>query len=164
MSIESQGNDPYEAVLSDLRAKRDQIDQAIAMIEAVRSGAPLAGSTASPVSQPAAEGPGAYLGMTIVEAAKTLLASRRQPLRNPDIVAAFKAGGLVLSSSDPVNTVGSVLTRRFNEVGDIVRVGRGIWGLKEWYPGRNFSKKDKAENGEKPVTSTAEEAGPAEAA
>jgi len=29
-------------------------------------------------------------------------------------------------------------TRRFEKVGDIVRVGRGIWGLKEWYPNRSF--------------------------
>lgn len=44
----------------------------------------------------------------------------------------------MLTSADPVNVVGSVLTRRFNQVGDVVKVGRGIWGLKEWYPGRNF--------------------------
>jgi hypothetical protein len=28
------------------------------------------------------------------------------------------------------------------EVGDVVRVGRGTWGLKEWYPGRSFKTKD----------------------
>jgi hypothetical protein len=36
------------------------------------------------------------------------------------------------------------LTRRFIEVGDIVKIGRGVWGLKEWYPGRSF--KNKAED------------------
>jgi hypothetical protein len=25
-------------------------------------------------------------------------------------------------------------------VGDLVKVGRGTWGLKEWYPGRSFKK------------------------
>ena len=99
----------------------------------------------------AVDGPGAYLGMSIVDGAKKLLATKRQPLRNPDIAAAFKAGGLILQSKEPANTIGSVLTRRANDVGDIVRVGRGTWGLKEWYPGRSFNKKDsaKAENGEK---------------
>ena len=48
-----------------------------------------------------------------------------------------------MNSKDPVNTVGSVLTRRFGEVGDVVKVGRGIWGLKEWYPGRSFKPSDK---------------------
>lgn len=50
--------------------------------------------------------------------------------------------GMVLTSADPLNTVGAVLTRRFKETGDIVRVERGTWGLKEWYPGRNW-KNDK---------------------
>jgi hypothetical protein len=79
--------------------------------------------------------------MTIPDAARALLASRRRPLGNPEIVAAFKVGGLVMNSVDPLNTVGSVLTRRFNQVGDIVRVSRGVWGLAEWYPNRSFKKK-----------------------
>jgi hypothetical protein len=78
--------------------------------------------------------------MSIADAAKKLLAAKRQPLRNPDIAAAFKRGGLVLNSKDPVNTIGSVLTRRCNEIGDIVKVDRGTWGLKEWYPGRSFKR------------------------
>jgi len=35
-----------------------------------------------------------------------------------------------------------------NDVGDIVRIGRGTWGLArlaEWYPNRNFKKKTKGE-------------------
>ena len=151
MSTDSTSSDPYEAVLADLRAKRTQIDSAIAAIEALRSGGPAPG-TPAPGAQAqeatAAEAPGAYLGMTIAEAAKKLLAFRRQPLRNPDIAAALQAGGLAMSSADPVNTIGSVLTRRFYDQGDIVKVGRGTWGLKEWYPNRSF-KKDKPgdENG-----------------
>jgi hypothetical protein len=31
-------------------------------------------------------------------------------------------------------------------VGEIVRVERGLWGLKEWYPGRSF--KAKGDNGD----------------
>jgi hypothetical protein len=34
--------------------------------------------------------------------------------------------------------LGAVLTRRSQQKGDIVKVGRGIWGLKEWYPNRSF--------------------------
>ncbi len=96
----------------------------------------------------AIDSPGAFLGLSIVEAAKKLLTSKRQPLRKPDIVAGFKAGGFILGSKDPVNTVGAVLTRRANEVGDIVKVGRGTWGLKEWFPGRSF-KREKTESGDK---------------
>lgn len=145
MSEESQSVDPYAVVLADLRAKREQIDQAIQALESLRGGAaPVPAKPNVVLGAPAddADGPGAFLGMTIVDAAKKLLASRRRTLSNSEILAAFKTGGLALSSADPLNTVGSVLTRRFNQVGDIVRMGRGVWGLAEWYPGRNFKKKD----------------------
>lgn len=145
MTAESTSSDPYELVLADLEARRAQIDAAIATIKALRgNSAPQIGGlstgTVFVTGESPPEGPGAFLGMTIPEAAKKLLATRRQPLRNPDIAAAFKAGGLHMNSADPVNTIGSVLTRRFNEVGDIVKVGRGTWGLREWYPGRSFKK------------------------
>lgn len=78
--------------------------------------------------------PGALLGMSIVDAAKALLASKRTPLKNPDFAALFKAGGLHMNSKGPANTIGSVLSRRMLEVGDVVKVGRGTWGLKEWNP------------------------------
>ncbi|MGQ7790793.1 HTH domain-containing protein [Faunimonas sp. B44] len=143
MSAESTGSDPYEVVLADLRSKKDQIEQAIRAIEALRGVAPSQRRqdeiTSAPVSD--LDSPGAFLGMSIADAAKKLLAARRQPLRNPDIAAAFKRGGLVLNSKDPVNTVGSVLTRRAHDIGDIVKVDRGTWGLKEWYPNRSFRTK-----------------------
>src|SRR5688572_78597 len=109
MSAESQGLDPYATVIADLRAKRDQIDQAISLIEAFRAmpvPMPFTMGSVAPSQNVAAEGPGAFLGMTIPEAAKKLLASRRQTLGNAEIVAAFKAGGLAMNSADPINTVG----------------------------------------------------------
>lgn len=145
MSAESTPSDPYEIVLADLRAKKAQIEQAISAIESLRSGAPASGSAgAAPATNATpnsdVDSPGAFLGMSITDAAKKLLAAKRQPMRNPDIAAAFKRGGLVLNSKDVVNTIGSVLTRRANEVGDLVKVDRGTWGLKEWYPGRSFKR------------------------
>lgn len=146
MSAESTSSDPYEVVLADLRAKKAQIEQAINAIEVLRGGATGAslpeqsGAPASGGQNGDIDSPGAFLGMSIADAAKKLLAARRQPLKNPDIAVAFKRGGLVLTSKDPVNTIGSVLTRRANEVGDLVKVDRGTWGLKEWYPGRSFKR------------------------
>lgn len=146
MSAESTSSDPYEVVLADLRVKKAQIEQAINAIEALRGGATGAslpeqsGAPASGGQNGDIDSPGAFLGMSIADAAKKLLAARRQPLKNPEIAVAFKRGGLVLTSKDPVNTIGSVLTRRANEVGDLVKVDRGTWGLKEWYPGRSFKR------------------------
>lgn len=135
MPDESGINDPYDLVLSDLYAKRDQINAAIAAIEAMRG----AGTGAAPSAQ-RQESPSDHdlLGLSIADAAKKLLAAKRKPMRNPELATLFKAGGLVLNSKEPANTIGSVLTRRFMEVGDIVRVERGTWGLKEWYPNRSF--------------------------
>lgn len=149
---DAQNSDPYGLVLADLRAQRAQIDQTIALLEALRGRpAPAGGGAAEPgytvgaqsgeappLGPTGATGPGAFLGLTIVDAAKKLLAQERQQLTNTQIFEAFKRGGLILNSADPLNTVGSVLNRRFQQVGDIVRVGRGTWGLKEWYPNRSF--------------------------
>jgi hypothetical protein len=152
MADEPAGSHPYASMLTDLKAQRDKLNTAIAAIEAL-AGVTPSGSSAPAASAPpgafnaTADGPGAFLGMSITDAAKMLLAARRQPLKNPDIAAAFQAGGLHLRSKDPVNTVGAVLTRRSIEVGDIVKIGRGVWGLKEWYPGRSF--KTKTDNGDK---------------
>lgn len=142
MAEESQGLDPYDVVLADLRAKREQIDQAIQALESLR-GAPSVPSKGVPaVSIDASiDTPGAFLGMTIAEAAKKLLAAQRRVIGNVEMAAAFKAGGLALNSADPVNTIGAVLSRRAQNIGDVVKMGRGQWGLPEWYPGRNFKKK-----------------------
>lgn len=150
MSDESQGVDPYASVLADLKAKRDQIDQAIQAIESVRGGATPKSSAEAFRAEAAQggaidDGPGAYLGLTIAEAAKKMLRTRRKALTNAELVAGFRAGGLVLNSVDEMNTVNAVLARRFQNNGDIVRVARGTWGLKEWYPNRSFKKDAKGE-------------------
>jgi hypothetical protein len=135
-------------VHADLLAKRDQIQKAIDGVEALLGIAPTSGSAARAADNSGIDnGPGALLGMSIVDAAKKLLNQHRKPLRNPELADMFKAGGLVLTSEEPANTIGSVLTRRFAQVGDVVKVARGTWGLKEWYPGRSF-KKDKADDKE----------------
>lgn len=134
--------DAYAAVLSDLRAKRDRIEAAIAAIEDLSGTADPQRTSTGPHTTPSSAGPGAYLGMTIPDAAIKLLNRERRAMANPEIWEKLKAGGLHLNSADPVNTVGSVLSRRFDKVGDLVRVGRGTWGLAEWYPGRTFKTKE----------------------
>ena len=74
----------------------------------------------------------AFVGQTIVDAARELLADHRGPLKNAEIVAGLEVGGLHLKSVNPANTVGAVLMRRWKQVGDIKRIGRGMWALAEW--------------------------------
>ena len=139
--LKSASADPYDLVLVDLRAKREDLDNAIRTLEILRDGRlGISASITTAAEQPSniQDDAGAFLGMSIVDAAKALLKSRKRAMSNADILKAIQAGGVVLNGSDPLNVVGSVLTRRFNNVGDLVRVDRGIWGLKEWYPGRTF--------------------------
>lgn len=168
-------SDPYEAVLADLRAQRERISIAITTLEALRTGKPMprtdishigSGQTGQKSENRPEMGPGAFLGMTIPDATKKLLTTRRQQMRTADITAELEKGGLVLTSADKVNTVGSVLLRRFQQTGDIVRVARGLWGLQEWYPGRKFPTgkakgEDSSKGGEadEPESSEGNEAG-----
>lgn len=150
--------DPYEAVLADLRAQKERIDATIALLESLRAGgvpAPGAGlpprTETKPKEETEAIGPGAFFGMTIHDAAMKLLRAQRREMQTPEIVRELERGGIRLTSEDKANTVGSILLRRFYNVGDIVRVSRGLWGLQEWYPGRKFPKgssKGEEQNGD----------------
>ncbi len=148
--LKSVQSDPYDAVLSDLRTKRDDIDTTIRMLEMLRDGrlGVASGGMTPPAATPAAVEPendaGMFLGMSIVDAAKKLLKLRKRVMSNPEIAKDLQAGGLVMHSAEPANVIGSVLTRRFQQVGDVVKISRGVWGLKEWYPGRTFKAAPKA--------------------
>lgn len=143
--------DPYEVVLADLRAKRDEIDRTIETLSALsgtaRAAQPQVAHGAIPPIPAPQDGPGAFLGMSISDAAKKALGAQRRPLGNIEIAKMLKDGGLHMNSAEPANTVGSVLSRRFQQIGDIVKVGRGMWGLKEWYPNQTF----KTQRGAPPV-------------
>jgi HB1, ASXL, restriction endonuclease HTH domain len=142
MSTESNVSDPYAIVLADLSAQRDKIDAAIAAILALRpSGAPAPLAPPAiqtiPVVKPSAPERGqlvGFAGMTIPEAAKVIIEEAGSPVNNATILERLQARGMEFTAVDPLNTVGAVLSRRFHDVGDIVRVARGTWGLKEWYP------------------------------
>ncbi len=125
----------YEAVLADLRAKREKLDAAITGIETMLGIRGLGANEAQNGNKPATEqlGPGAFLGMTIVDATMKYLRITRQNQKTEDILRALRDGGVALQSSNPINTVGSVLARNAETKGDIVRVERGLWGLGEWH-------------------------------
>lgn len=127
----------YGVVLADLKAKRDRLDAAIAGIEAMLGlQATLTSSSTITANLTVGNdlGPGAFLGMKIVDATVKLLTTRRQALRTDEIVSELKRGGIAFSTDSPINTVGSVLNREFKGGGEIVSVGRGQWALAEWHP------------------------------
>lgn len=131
---------PYDAVVQGLKDQRAKIDAAITALEALRDVGvpqPAAMTEAKPEQgslpiDEAAEASTIFRGMPIPEAAIKLLRIRNKQLGNPDITRELLNGGLIMKSVKPVNTIGAVLTRRANDVGDIVKVGRGVWALREW--------------------------------
>ena len=143
MGVENTVN--YDDVLTDLMAKRDKLNAAIEAIQELRGN-----GTASDISHSSAtstQQAGAvdvlrdtFFGMSIPDAAKKFLAMSKKAMSTQDIAEALERGGFTHGSGNFSNTVGSVLHRLDGTGGGIVRVARGIWGLAEWYPGRNKSK------------------------
>ena len=141
--------DAYALVIEDLKRQREEIDRTIAMLEArVSGGPPPARPAAKPEpdkesdhteetgDDPHSNNEGEFLGKTVADAAKVVLNRRRKPMSPSAITAELERGGLPVASS---RTIASVLHRRSREVGDFVSPKRGLWGLKEWYPRRNFA-------------------------
>ena len=123
----------YDAVIADLRAKRDQIDQLIQTLEMLKTGVPLTlatsgqslGMLGTPAPAQVDSGPmpsGTFLGLGIEEGVKKLLSLRKRPMSAQEIAADLLAGGLHLKSETPANTIASVLSRAFKAGGEIVRI------------------------------------------
>lgn len=143
MANEPGGMDPYEVVLADLKAKRAQLDQAIAAIEAIRGNAPSGAAqnpTPAPSSAESQRSPsttvtaGMFHGMSISDAAKQLLAMRKAPMGTQELTEALLLGGIVFTTETPANTVGSVMNRQTKIGTEIISVGRGKWALAAWFP------------------------------
>jgi len=144
----------YDAVIADLRAKRDQIDHLIQTLEMLKGGVPLTLATAGaptpsifgiPMAATNEAGQiasGTFLGLGIEDAVKSLLRIRKRAMSAQEIAADLLAGGVHLKSETPANTIASVLSRAFKAGGEIVRISRGQWGLQEWYPNRRFDRED----------------------
>lgn len=147
-------SDPYEIVLADLRAKRAQIDQAIAALEGMRADAPSAAIAETDQVKVCEIAPGMFLGMNIADAARKLLSIQKKPLTTPEVLEGLISGGVVFRGKAPGNVVGSILHRHSGN--DIVSIARGKWGLKEWYPNRSFKSGSKGNNGLEPKNETSE--------
>lgn len=136
----------YEAVLADLRAKRDKLDAAIAGIETMLgisgNGSGSAGAKPNGDELPDSVEHDTFWRMSVPDATRKFLAMKKRPQSTKEIAAALEKGGVLHSSKDFPNTVGTVLTRIDQRGGDIVKLERGKFGLAEWYP--NSKRRNKA--------------------
>ena len=149
MSNESEA---YALVIGDLRSQRDEIDRTITRLEALAAGNPIPNTPKGELETETQskqtgeiegrifpEKEGEFLGMKVIEATQIVLKRRRKPMSPADITTDLERGGLLTAGS---KTISTLLMRRRNGKGDIVSPKRGLWGLKEWYPRRNFGKTD----------------------
>lgn len=122
----------YNAVLADLKRRRDEMDAAIVAVENIIASSPQGTRVLSAENGIPA---GAFFTMSIPEATKSYLSmvKRKQPVNS--IIEALAQGGLPRSK---YSTVYAVLRRRESQIGDIINID-GEWALTEWNP--NFPKR-----------------------
>jgi hypothetical protein len=133
----------YAVILSDLRAKRDQIDQAIQGIEALVSlqrptylGAVLGSQSPSKLDplpsgqkQDRSDMAMTYNGQSILTAARTVLSQSKQAQTAHELATAIIAGGYPAKSRNFANTVAAVLNRCDKTGGNVIRVGKNLFTL-----------------------------------
>ena len=143
----------YKAVLADLIAKRDALNQSIAGISALlgqssgdlpKSVAADAGTKPGPVASSGRVDEHTFFGMAIGDAVLKFLGMVKKPQSIQEIMEALNAGGLTHSSKNFYNTVYTSIKRREDQEGDIIQVNKK-WGLAAWFPG--YRKKTKGVNG-----------------
>lgn len=124
----------YQAVLTDLETKREQLDAAIAAIRAIMGPAGALVRAAVPQIADLSQVPsGAFSGLSISNASYRLLQMIQRKLSTKEIMQGLRAGGL--KPSNYHNTY-ATLRQREADKADILNE-EGFWGLVEWSPGRS---------------------------
>lgn len=73
-----------------------------------------------------------FYGLGMREACPKQLSLAAKPQNPREIWEALKAEGYKTAHSDPVHAVNDALRRRAKTHGDVLLVGNGKWGRKEW--------------------------------
>lgn len=122
MPSESLSTANYAAVIKDLRAKRDELNRTIAMLEA------MANIPATQAQAPAVQRQPAIATNTgIGDACAKILEHARGTMTTNEVFAALTANGFEFNTQNPVNNVWSALNHRTKVAGDVRKAGRGRW-------------------------------------
>ncbi len=126
------GSVDYKAVLTDLEARKTQLEAVIAGVKAILAsgGGVMINGHSEGVVRPEDIPSHAFLGLSIADATKKFLSMVKSKQSLPAIMQALERGGLPPAK---YNTVYAVLRRRENQYEDIFRMGED-WALTEWYP------------------------------
>lgn len=151
----TENKSPYDTAITELEARRTQIDNAITALKQLReafagvpwTNLPLVGDLTSTgtVSTVVTRGGAssetdniprdAFFKMTIADAAVKYLNkwANRKPRPTNEIIDALERGGLKRKA---YTTVYAILSRRARDKRDVVNVN-GDWGLHDWYAQKN---------------------------
>lgn len=122
----------YQAVLTDLERRREELNSAINAIRLILGQGEVAPPAASNIlGKPSSD---AFFGMSIIDAAKKYLGMAKRPMPAPDIADALKGGGLLNASKNFTATVYTTLLREQIKNGSVIKMPDKSWGLAEWYP------------------------------
>jgi hypothetical protein len=148
MSAETMTSD---TILAWLEAKRIAIEKAKAAITELKGlekgpGASSITPGASSLEPGGGVPEGAFLGMTIGDAAKKYLGMVHKAQTTAQICEGLKHGGFHSTAKNFIPTVYSALARE----GEVIKVKRGQWALKEWYPGLRRKAEANGEHSEQP--------------
>jgi hypothetical protein len=128
----TQERSPYDAVIADLEAKRDQMNTMIKNLKQMKglatgvvvgsvSVVPVAGTTTT-ISHDA------FFGLTLTEAARKYLSIVKKTVPHPQFCDALLDGGFKTSAANFREVVRSALSRN----AEFVKI-KGEWGLAGWY-------------------------------
>lgn len=130
-----------DATISALEAKRGQInhaiDNAIASLKMVAAfdssslSKELPKGSTMPLSRDRIEqlDTDTFFNMTFIEATVKYLKMIGSKQSSEQIIKALTSGGVEIGEE----SAKTLLRKRAKQKRDIVKVGRGLWGLKEWY-------------------------------
>jgi hypothetical protein len=128
----TQEHSPYDAVIADLEAKRDQMTAMIENLKQMRglaNSVVVAGVSVHPaVGTSATLSHDAFFGMSLPDAARKYLSIVKKTVPHPQFCDALLDGGFKTSATNFREVVRSALSRH----PDFVKVN-GQWGLSEWY-------------------------------
>lgn len=129
--------DSMEKTLAALEAERAELDTTIEFLKRKlgRSDSENGSSSSTTASKHVASGQihhDTFYGMSVIDAAKKYLSIVGKPARSTqEVMDGLKKGGI----DKEYATVSSVLARAARTGQGLDNVGRGNWGLSEWYPG-----------------------------
>lgn len=129
----------YLKVIADLKRQRSKIDATLQNLEQLVAVIhPQPSATADP---PVPTSPSHRLNRPpMMEMIKDILRTENRPMSPKDLALRLQQNG---DNDVRSKNIGSMLSRRNKDVGDVVSFGYGQWGLKEWGPEVNPASDDR---------------------